>query len=60
MSPTPLSLAARYAAGVDRRQLDLFLSAFHPSATLAVHQPQAHLIRKRDQFQDLLRNQIEL
>jgi hypothetical protein len=35
------SLAARYAAGVDRRQLDLFLSAFHPGATLAVHRPQA-------------------
>ena len=35
------SLAACYAAGVDRRQLDLFLSAFRPGATLAVHQPQA-------------------
>jgi len=35
------SVAARYAAGVDRRQLDLFLSAFHPDATLAVHRPQA-------------------
>jgi hypothetical protein len=35
------SLAARYASGVDRRQLDVFLSAFHPVATLAVHQPQA-------------------
>lgn len=35
------SLAACYAAGVDRRQRDLFLSAFHPGATLAVHQPQA-------------------
>jgi hypothetical protein len=35
------SLAARYAAGVDRRHLDLFLSAFHPGATLAVHRPQA-------------------
>jgi len=34
------SLAARYAAGVDRRQRDLFLSAFHPDATLAVHRPQ--------------------
>jgi hypothetical protein len=35
------SLAARYAAGVDRRQCDLFLSAFRPDATLAVHRPQA-------------------
>ena len=35
------SLAACYAAGVDRRQLDLFLSAFHRDATLAVHRPQA-------------------
>ena len=35
------SLAARYAAGVDRRQRDLFLSAFRPDATLAVHRPQA-------------------
>jgi hypothetical protein len=31
------SLAAFYAAGVDRRQLGLFLSAFHPDAILAVH-----------------------
>src|SRR5437764_293054 len=31
------SLAASYAAGVDRRELDLFLSAFHPDAILAVH-----------------------
>jgi SnoaL-like domain len=35
------SVAASYAAGVDRRQLDLFLSAFHPGATLAVHRPRA-------------------
>lgn len=35
------SLAASYAAGVDRRQRDLFLSAFHPGATLAVHRPRA-------------------
>ncbi len=35
------SLAARYAAGVDRRQRDLFLSAFRPGATLAVHRPAA-------------------
>jgi SnoaL-like domain len=35
------SLAASYAAGVDRRQLDLFLSAFHPGAILAVHKAQA-------------------
>jgi hypothetical protein len=35
------SLAASYAAGVDRRELDLFLSAFHPGATLAVHRPAA-------------------
>jgi SnoaL-like domain len=35
------SLAARYAAGVDRRQRDLFLSAFRADATLAVHRPQA-------------------
>jgi len=45
------SLAARYAAGVDRRQRDLFLSAFRPDATLAVHRPAAgpddkpHLMR---------------
>lgn len=30
------SLSIRYASGVDRRDLDLFLSAFHPDATLAV------------------------
>jgi hypothetical protein len=30
------ALAARYAAGVDRRDRDLFLSAFHPEATLRV------------------------
>jgi hypothetical protein len=35
------TLAACYAAGVDRRQLDLFLSAFRPGATLAVHRAQA-------------------
>jgi SnoaL-like domain len=35
------SLAATYAAGVDRRERELFLSAFHPGATLAVHQPRA-------------------
>jgi hypothetical protein len=35
------SLAASYAAGVDRRQRDVFLSAFHPGATLAVHRPAA-------------------
>jgi hypothetical protein len=29
-------LAARYALGVDRRDRDLFLSAFHPDATLLV------------------------
>jgi len=35
------SLAASYASGVDRRQRDRFLSAFHPGATLAVHRAQA-------------------
>lgn len=35
------SLAVRYAAGVDRRRLDLFLPVFRPGATLAVHRPQA-------------------
>jgi hypothetical protein len=30
------SLSFRYASGVDRRDLDLFLSAFHPDATLTV------------------------
>jgi hypothetical protein len=30
------SLAFRYAAGVDRRDLDLFLGSFHPDATLTV------------------------
>jgi hypothetical protein len=35
------AVAARYAAGVDRRELDLFLSAFRPDAVLAVHPPQA-------------------
>ena len=33
------NLAERYAQGVDRRDRDLFLSAFHPDATLAVHHP---------------------
>jgi len=30
------SLAARYARGVDRRDVDVFRSAFHPDATLTV------------------------
>jgi hypothetical protein len=33
------ALAARYAAGVDRRDRDLFLSAFHAEATLRVFRP---------------------
>jgi len=33
------SLSFRYATGVDRRDLDLFLSAFHPDATLTVERP---------------------
>jgi hypothetical protein len=33
------NLAERYAQGVDRRDRDTFLSAFHPDATLAVHHP---------------------
>lgn len=33
------NLAERYAQGVDRRDRDAFLSAFHPDATLAVHHP---------------------
>lgn len=32
-------LAYRYAAGVDRRDRQLFLSAFHPDATLTVRRP---------------------
>jgi hypothetical protein len=35
------SLSFRYATGVDRRDLDLFLSAFHPDATLTVERPPA-------------------
>jgi hypothetical protein len=35
------SLSFRYATGVDRRDLDLFLSSFHPDATLTVERPQA-------------------
>ena len=31
------SLSARYAAGVDRRDLELFLSAFHPDASLITY-----------------------
>jgi ketosteroid isomerase-like protein len=31
-----LQLPARYAAGIDRRDVDLFLSAFHDDATLTV------------------------
>lgn len=33
------SIAERYAQGVDRRDRDGFLSAFHPDATLEVHHP---------------------
>jgi hypothetical protein len=33
------NLAERYAQGVDRRDRAVFLSAFHPDATLAVHHP---------------------
>jgi hypothetical protein len=33
------NLAERYAQGVDRRDREVFLSAFHPDATLAVHHP---------------------
>jgi len=33
------NLAERYAQGVDRRDRDIFLSAFHPDASLAVHHP---------------------
>ena len=33
------NLAERYAQGVDRRDRDTFLSAFHPDATLSVHHP---------------------
>jgi hypothetical protein len=50
------SLAASYAAGVDRRQLDLFLSAFHPGATLAVHRPQA----RSDDEPRLMRGHAEI
>jgi hypothetical protein len=31
------SLSARYAAGVDRRDLGLFLAAFHPDASLVTY-----------------------
>jgi ketosteroid isomerase-like protein len=31
-----VALAARYARGVDRRDVDVFCSAFHPDATLTV------------------------
>jgi hypothetical protein len=33
------ALADTYAAGVDRRDRELFVSAFHPDATLYVHAP---------------------
>ncbi|MGP0030058.1 MAG: nuclear transport factor 2 family protein [Acidimicrobiales bacterium] len=33
------SLAERYASGVDHRAVDTLLSAFHPHASLAVHDP---------------------
>jgi hypothetical protein len=41
------SLSSRYAAGVDRRDLELFLSAFHPDASLITYrstgaEPSAH------------------
>jgi ketosteroid isomerase-like protein len=50
------SLAASYAAGVDRRQLDLLLSAFHPDATLAVHRAQA----RPDDEPLLMRGRVEI
>jgi hypothetical protein len=33
------NIAERYAQGVDRRNRDTFVSAFHPDATLRVHHP---------------------
>jgi hypothetical protein len=35
------SLSARYAAGVDRRDLGLFLGVFHPDASLVTYPPSA-------------------
>jgi len=50
------SLAANYAAGVDQRQLDLLLSAFHPGATLAVHRARA----RPDDQPLLMRGHVEI
>ena len=33
------NLAERYAQGVDRRDRDVYVGAFHPDATLEVHHP---------------------
>jgi hypothetical protein len=41
-------LAVAYARGVDRRDLALFLSAFHPEATLTLHS--GHVLRGHDEI----------
>jgi hypothetical protein len=45
------SLAASYAAGVDRRQLGVFLSAFHPDASLVVYGARAGADRPPNRMQ---------
>ena len=49
------NLAERYAQGVDRRDRDVYVSAFHPDATLEVHHPTEseegiNVMRGRDQI----------
>ena len=44
-------LAVAYARGVDRRDRDLFLSAFHPHATLTV--PSGEVLHGHDQIGDV-------
>jgi len=52
-------LAERYAAGVDRRDEQLFLSVFVPEATLSVHDPPETAQPRRMQGHESLAKVIE-